>query len=134
MMAQNRCLTNIEEVLRNSFAWSDRKMIYLRVVGGGAQPDRDGSAFYAFVITFSTVRDVSAMCSSEVWDGPGTSGWSRQVALLWGERMLAPGNERLFQVDLAATSDEARHAFRFDRLHDRVAVPPILQHSGRRKA
>src|SRR5580693_3231650 len=47
--------------------------------------------------------------------------------------MLAPRNERLFKVDLAATSDEARYAFRFDRSHDGIAIPSILQHFGAQK-
>ena len=47
--------------------------------------------------------------------------------------MLAPCNERLFKVDFAATSGEARYAFRFDRSHDRIAIPSILQHFGAQK-
>src|SRR5580698_4945812 len=47
--------------------------------------------------------------------------------------MPAACNECLLKIDLAATSNEARHTFCFDRLHDGIAAPSILQHLGTEK-
>src|ERR1019366_9449458 len=47
--------------------------------------------------------------------------------------MRASRGEGFFKVYLAATSDEAGHSLRFDRLLDGVAIPSLPQHLGAEK-
>ena len=62
-------------------------MIYVRVVGVGAQPRAETVVrLTAFVITSSIVRHVSAMCSSD------SVGWTKNI------RLVSPSNLAMGRV------------------------------------